>query len=346
MSTTFTKEKIQQLSKYIDSAKSIVITAHKSPDGDSIGSSLGMYHYLKKLGKHVTVCHPDIAPSFLHWMDGIADILTLESHADQVKKLLQESDLIFCLDYNHPSRTGKMEELLVAAQGSKIIVDHHRDPDTNFCTLLFSDITICSTCQMVFELIEASGNSRLIDEKIGTQIYTGIVTDTGSFRFASTTDRTHEIVAELLKIGVKNWLVHENLFDSNSLNKLKMVSYALLEKLVIIKEFNIAYVWLTQEEEKRFEIVKGDTEGLVNQILGIDGIKMSAFFKESDHIIKISFRSKGAIPVNTLANQHFEGGGHLNAAGGKYVGNIQDAIQKFVTNLPNFVEVNKALFDE
>ena len=344
--STFTKEKIAQLNQFISSANNIVITAHKSPDGDSVGSSLAMFHYLKKLNKSVTICHPDVAPSFLHWMEGTSDILTLENNNEEVKKLIKEADLIFCLDYNHPSRTGRMEDILVAAKAPKIIVDHHRVPDTKFCTLLFSDISICSTCQMVYELIEATGNVNLIDSQIGTPIYTGIVTDTGSFRFSSTTERTHQIVSQLLKIGVKNWEVHENLFDSNSLNKLKMVSYALLEKLVIIKEFNVAYVWITQEEEKRFEIVKGDTEGLVNQILGIDGIKMSGFFKESDQIIKISFRSKGSIPVNIFANEHFEGGGHLNAAGGKYVGNIQAAIEKFVTNLPKFVEVNKALFNE
>jgi len=342
--TTFSKEKINQLDQFLANAKTIVITAHKSPDGDSIGCSLGLYHYLKKLNKNVVVCHPDKAPSFLLWMEGANDILTLENNTDEVKSLIANADLIFCLDYNHPSRTGRMEELLVGAKGKKVIVDHHRDPDIIFADLLFSDISICSTAQMIYELIEARDDLRTIDAQIGTPLYTGIVTDTGSFRFSSVKPKTHEIVADLLRRGVKNAEVHENLFDSNSLNKLRMVSYALLEKLVILDEYKVAYVWLTQEEEKRFDIVKGDTEGLVNQILAIDGIKMSGFFKESEQIIKISFRSKGEIPVNTFCKEYFEGGGHLNAAGGKHVGNINDAIKKFVTKLPKFVQDNKALF--
>jgi len=345
MTNTFSQEKITQLDQFLANAKSIVITAHKSPDGDSVGCSLALYHYLKKLNKNVVVCHPDIAPSFLFWLDGSKDILTLENHTAEVKSFIANADLIFCLDYNHPNRTGRMEDLLVAAKGKKVIIDHHRDPDIAFADLLFSDTSICSTCQMIYQLIEARNDLRTIDTQIGTPIYCGIVTDTGSFRFSSTSSQTHEIVADLLKRGVKNAVIHESLFDSNSLNKLKMVSYALLEKLVILEKYKIAYVWLTAEEEKRFDIVKGDTEGLVNQILAIDGIKMSGFFKESDQIIKISFRSKGQIPVNLFCKEHFEGGGHLNAASGKYVGNIQDAIKKFVTNLPKFVEVNKALFE-
>jgi bifunctional oligoribonuclease and PAP phosphatase NrnA len=344
MNLIFSADKIKQLDTLLAGANSIVITAHKSPDGDSIGSSMALFHFLRKLGKNVVVCHPDVAPSFLHWIEGIREILTLDNNSAQVKELIAGADLIFCLDYNHPSRTGRMEELLVAAKGKKVIIDHHRDPDQAFATLLFSDIETCSTSQLIYELIEARNETHLIDEQVGTPIYCGMVTDTGSFRFSSTRSDTHRIVAELLKKGVKNWQVHENLFDTNSLNKIRLVSYALLEKLVILPEYKTAYIWLTDEEEKRFDVIKGDTEGLVNQALGIEGIRMAGFFKESEQLIKISFRSKGEIPVNQLCKTYFEGGGHLNASGGKYVGNIKDAIQKFVTNLPNFVQEHKALF--
>ncbi|MBI3134678.1 MAG: DHH family phosphoesterase [Bacteroidetes bacterium] len=334
-----------ELVRLMSRAKSIVITSHKSPDGDSMGCSLGLFHFLLKQGYPVTVCHPDMAPSFLHWMPGSEHIVLLESEPEKAKKLLENADLIFCLDYHHPSRTGKMEELLVASKAGKIIIDHHRDPDQEFATLLFSDITASSTSQLIYDFIEALDRLDLIDEKSGTCIYTGLVTDTGSFRFSATSARTHHIAGDLINRGIKTWQVHENLFDTNSLNKLKMVSYALLEKLVILPEYKTAYIWLTRKEEERFQVIKGDTEGLVNQVLSIEGIRLAGFFKEADQIIKISFRSKGEIPANQLCKMHFEGGGHLNASGGKYVGKIEDAVQKFVTILPNFVEENKALFE-
>lgn len=345
MTTVFTAPKMADLDKYLHDAGSIIITSHKSPDGDSMGCSLGLFHFLKKQGYPVTVCHPDVAPSFLHWMPGSDEILLLESEPERVKELLDKADLIFCLDYHHPSRTGKMEELLVASHAKKVIIDHHRDPDPEFATLLFSDISSSSTSQLIYDLIESMGKLDLIDEKSGKCLYTGLVTDTGSFRFSATSARTHHIAGDLINRGIKTWQVHESLFDTNSLNKLKLVSYALLEKLVILPEYKTAYIWLTRKEEERFNVIKGDTEGLVNQVLSIEGVKLAGFFKESDQIIKISFRSKGEIPTNQLSKAHFEGGGHLNASGGKYVGKIEDAVRKFVTILPNFVEENKALFE-
>lgn len=345
MTSVYTSEKIKQLEQLLAAAKQIVITSHRSPDGDSMGCSLGLYHFLKKQGFTVVVCHPDVSPSFLHWMPGMNEILLLENEPDKVKSLFDKADLIFCLDYHHPNRTGKMEDLLVQSKAAKVIIDHHRDPDEAFATLLFSDIKASSTSQLIYDLIESLNKLDLIDELSGSCIYTGIVTDTGSFRFAATSARTHHVAGDLISRGIRSWEIHENLFDTNSLNKLKLVSYALLEKLVIIPEYKTAYVWLTQAEEDRFQIVKGDTEGLVNQVLSIAGIRLAGFFKESDHIIKISFRSKGEIPTNLLCKQHFEGGGHLNASGGKFVGKVEDAIHKFVTNLPNFVEENKACFE-
>lgn len=345
MTTIFTETKIASLVQALNQAKSIVITSHKSPDGDSMGCSLGLFHFLSRQGYPVSVCHPDIAPAFLKWMPGADQVVLLEREPDKAKDLLARADVLFCLDYHHPSRTGKMEELLVAAQGMKVIIDHHRDPDQEFATLLFSDIAASSTSQLIYDLIESMGKLDLIDAKSGECLYTGLVTDTGSFRFSATSERTHHIAGDLIKRGIKTWEVHEKLFDTNSLNKLKLVSYALLEKLVILPEYKTAYIWITQKEEERFHVIKGDTEGLVNQVLSIEGVRLAGFFKESDQIIKISFRSKGEIPTNLLCKEHFEGGGHLNASGGKYVGKIEDAVQKFVTILPNFVEANKALFE-
>lgn len=345
MTKVFTTELISEVDKLIREARSIVITSHKAPDGDSMGCSLGLYHFLKKQGYPVTVCHPDIAPSFLHWMPGSDEIKLLEKSGDEVKKLLAEADLIFCLDYHHPSRTGKMEDLLIKSQAKKVIIDHHRDPDREFATILFSDITASSTSQLIYDFIEAQHKLEFVDETSGACMYTGIVTDTGSFRFSSTSARTHIIASKLIEKGVKTWEVHENLFDANSLNKIRLVSYAMLEKLVIMPEYKAAYVSLTEEEQSRFDIIKGDTEGLVNEVLSIKGVQLAGFFKESEQIIKISFRSKGSIPVNELCREHFEGGGHLNASGGKFVGKIDDALHKFVTILPSFVEQNKSAFE-
>lgn len=342
---TFSKDKAEQFLNWIAEAGSIVITAHKSPDGDSIGCSLGLYHYLTKKGYSVTICHPDPAPSFLHWMDGFDKIITLEENEEEVKQKMRDAGLIFCLDYNGSGRIGKMEELLLASNANKIMIDHHRDPDENLCELMFSDFNICSTSQMIFELIDACGDVDLIDEKIGTPLYCGIVTDTGSFRFSSTTAKTHEVAAVLITKGVKHWKVHENVFDSGSLDRLRMWSYALLEKLIVLQEFKTAYISITEAEEERFNAIKGDTEGLVNQALGIEGVKMAVFFKESEGLIKLSFRSKDSIPVNELASNHFSGGGHLNASGGKFLGKMDDAIKKFEDVLTRFYEQNKSHFE-
>lgn len=341
---TITPQKIDQFKALVENAKHIIITAHKSPDGDSIGSSLGLYHYLKKKGKEVFVCHPDPAPDFLHWMMGQECILNLEENEAELNAHFEKADLIYCLDYNSSSRIGQMEKPLNDSKAQKVMIDHHRDPEPDFCQIQFSDIEASSTSQLIFELIEACGEVDLIDETIGTPLYCGIVTDTGSFRFSSTSPKTHHIAATLIIKGVKHWEVHENVYDTNSLDKIQLVSFALLEKLVVDRENQTAYISLSNAEQERFSATKGDTEGLVNQALSIQGIKMAAFFKESDGIVKISFRSKGSIPVNELSKQNFSGGGHLNAAGGKFVGNLDAAIQKFVTILPKFVEENRELF--
>lgn len=337
-------ENIDQLLKSIKEAKNIVITAHKSPDGDSIGSSLGLYHFLTQFDAEVNVCHPDIAPHFLHWMPGFDKVIALEDNEEKVSSLMQEADLIFCLDYNSPSRIGHLEKHLTKSSAKKVMVDHHRDPDMEFCDIVFSDITSCSTAQLIYEIIVETGNEKKMNSDIATALYTGIVTDTGSFRFSSTLPKTHNIVAKLMGTGFNHSLVHEQIYDANSLDRIRLTSFAMLEKLEILHEGMISYISLTKAEQERFKAGKGDTEGLVNQALGIQGVRMAVFLKESDGIIKMSFRSKGVIPVSDLAKNNFSGGGHLNASGGKFVGNIDNAISKLVTILPNFVKENKELF--
>lgn len=326
----------KQIVSEIREAKHIVITSHKGPDGDSIGCSLGLYYFIKKLNRKVSVCHPDMAPEFLQWLHGSEEIISFENDPQNVQHLLSEADLIFCLDYNSPERVGKeMSELLLAAKGKKVMIDHHPYP-ADFCQIVVSDTACCSTSQLIFELIDQSVNVDKLDENIGTPLYLGIMTDTGSFRFPSVTSRTHEVISILLKAGVKHSDVHEKVYDSNTLDRLQLRGFAVAEKFEKIPGLPVALISLTKEELERFHYKKGDTEGLVNVALSVDGIKAAAFFVERDGEVKISFRSKGEYFVNELAMQHFSGGGHKYAAGGMSLDSLNDTIIRFKKLVPEF----------
>lgn len=323
----------------ITNAHSIVITAHRSPDGDSIGSSMALYHLLRKWQKNVTVVHPDPAPEFLHWVPSQEVIIDFENQAEKASELLLAADLIFCLDYNEPSRVGKdMQEVLVQSKAVKVMIDHHLHP-ADFCDFTLSEISACSTCELLFQWLKAIQKENEIDAVIGQCLYLGIMTDTGSFRFPSVSSGTHEIAAFLIEKGVKHFEIHEAVFDTNTIDRIRLKGYALSEKLVLIPGIPVAYASLSEEELDRFNYQKGDTEGLVNQILGIQGIKMAVFFAEKDGKVKISFRSKGEYVVNQLANDHFEGGGHAYASGGISFVSLDETIAKFVTNVKNYVPV-------
>ncbi|MBP6271834.1 MAG: bifunctional oligoribonuclease/PAP phosphatase NrnA [Fluviicola sp.] len=323
----------------ISNAHAIVITAHKSPDGDSIGSSMALFHLLQKWNKNVSVVHPDPAPEFLHWVPNQEVIVDFENQAEKATELLQAADLIFCLDYNEPSRVGKdMQEVLVQSNAIKVMIDHHLHP-ADFCDFTLSETSACSTCELLFQWLKAIQRENDIDDTIGKCLYLGIMTDTGSFRFPSVSSGTHEIAAFLIEKGVKHFEIHEAVFDTNTIDRIRLKGYALSEKLVLIPGIPVAYASLSEEELHRFNYQKGDTEGLVNQILGIQGIKMAVFFAEKDGKVKISFRSKGEYVVNQLANDHFEGGGHAYASGGISFVSLDETIAKFVTNVKNYIPV-------
>jgi phosphoesterase RecJ-like protein len=325
----------------IKASSSIIITAHKSPDGDSIGSSLGLFHFIKKLGKKVSICHPDPSPDYLNWLEGVDQILTMTNENLIIENLFQEADLVFCLDYNATDRVGDgMQVLLEQFSGKKIMIDHHLNPQ-DFAFITVSETSVCSTSQLIVELIEQSGNGEMLDELIGTPLYLGILTDTGSFRFPSVQPRTHELLANLLRSGVKHYLVHENLNDNNTVGRLKLQGYAMSEKLELLSDYNVAIISLTQEELDRYDYQKGDTEGLVNIALSIKGMKAAMFFSEKDGIIKISFRSKGQDnPVNVLASEHFSGGGHANASGGMSELSMEDTLIKIKGLIPSYFSHN------
>ena len=318
----------------------IVITAHKSPDGDSIGSSLALYHFLKKFFEDVIVIHPDPAPDFLHWVPGQERIIAFEEKTIEAIVHLEEADIIFCLDYNHPSRVGDLMQVPLENSGAaKIMIDHHLHP-ADFCDFTISETETCSTAQLIYQWIVDLSKKEFIDPIIGTCIYLGIMTDTGSFRFPSVKPETHRIIADLLELGVVHSDIHEAVYDSNTLDRIRLKGYALSEKLVCLTDCPVAYASLTDEEMKRFNAQKGDTEGLVNQILGIQGIKMAVFFSEKEGKIKISFRSKGNFYVNELASTHFNGGGHAYASGGVSEESMEATINKFVTKVKDFIPVS------
>ncbi len=320
----------------IEKANNIVITSHRSPDGDSIGSSMGLYFFIEKLGKKATLCHPDKCPDFIEWAKNGVVIHDFENEPELVQQKMDEADLIFCLDYNGASRLGRdMEPVLENAKGTKVMIDHHLHPD-DFVDIAVSQPDVCSTSQLIYELIESSGKIDLLDTKIGTPIYLGIMTDTGSFRYSSLTARTHEILAMLLKNGVQHSEIHEATFDNNRIDKMKLRAHIIAERLEIVPEWNVAIISVTENVLERFNFIKGDTEGLVNVALSMEGVEAAVFFREDKDMVKISFRSKGGLAVNTIANDYFNGGGHKNAAGGASFTSLEDAINKFKEVAPKY----------
>jgi len=328
----------QQIEAEIQAAEHIVITAHKSADGDSIGSSLGLLYFIEKLGKKAVVCHPDKAPDFLYWLDTSAIVL-MDEYPEAVTAQMKKADLIFCLDYNATSRVGPaMQTLLEEATGKKIMIDHHLEPE-DFPVLSVSETTASSTAQLIVDLIEQSGHLALLDEKIGTPLYVGILTDTGVFKFNSVKPHTHEVLAKLLAAGVKHDLIHQNLNDTNTESRLRLQGYAMSEKMEILYDYNVAIISLAKEELAKYNYQKGDTDNLANTLLSIRGMKAAIVFKEKDGIMKISFRSKGAEnPVNVLAKEHFDGGGHANAAGGMSDLTVRETLEKIKGLIPQYFQ--------
>jgi bifunctional oligoribonuclease and PAP phosphatase NrnA len=328
----------QQIEAEIKAASNIIITSHKSADGDSIGSSLGLLHFIEKLGQTATVCHPDPAPKFLDWLDTSVFLLMTEQ-PEEVAAAFDAADLVFCLDYNATSRVGpEMQALLEAATCKTVMIDHHLNPE-EFPTLTVSETTASSTSELIVELIEQSGNGYLLDEKIGTPLYLGIMTDTGSFRYAAVKPRTHEILAKLLAAGVAHHLVHELYSDTNSESRLRLQGFAMCEKLEVLDDYMVAIISLTKEELAKYNYKKGDTDSLANQALSIKGMRVAIVFTERDGIMKMSFRSKGENPVNVLAAEHFDGGGHAKASGGMSELTVTETLDKIKRLVPEYFSV-------
>lgn len=332
-----TKTEIAEIKNLLSTPKRIVIVPHKNPDGDAMGSTLGLMHYLKQYNHEAIVIAPNDYPDFLKWLPGDDTVLNFEMNAKKATRLIGDADVIFTLDFNAFHRTGQMEIPLSNANALKILIDHHQEPD-DFATYMYSDVNICSTCQMVYHFIEMLEDTERIEAAIATCLYTGIMTDTGSFRFPSTTSTTHRVIADLIDKGAQNAQIHNNIYDTNSYNKLQLLGCA-LNNLKVLPEYHTAYITLSQEELNTYNFKKGDTEGVVNYGLSVDGIKFAAIFIENqaEGIVKISLRSKGKFDVNRLARLHFNGGGHVNAAGGRSTLSLEDTIEAFTNILPDYI---------
>ncbi|WP_031425695.1 DHH family phosphoesterase [Flavimarina sp. Hel_I_48] len=330
------QEQINQLKDLLSAPKKIVIVPHKNPDGDAMGSTLALYQYLKKDGHDATVVSPNDYPQFLKWLPFEEKVVKFDQQNAIAVQLIKNAEIIFTLDFNHLSRTGDMEQALKDATADFVMIDHHQQPD-NYATVTYSDVHVCATCQMVyhtFEMLDATGS---IDVDMATCLYTGIMTDTGSFRFRSTSSRTHRVIANLIDKGADNAFIHQQIYDANSPKRMQLLGSA-LNNLRVLPEFKAAYITLSQEELDAHNYEKGDTEGFVNYALSLQDTRLAMIFIENkqEGIIKISLRSEGDFSVNEMAREHFHGGGHINAAGGRSDRSMADTVDYFISILPQY----------
>ncbi|MBT8289210.1 MAG: bifunctional oligoribonuclease/PAP phosphatase NrnA [Muriicola sp.] len=324
---------VRALEALLSTPQKIAIIPHKNPDGDAIGAALGLHHYLVKKGHSSVVISPNDYPEFLKWMPGTGNVIIYEKQNAQAKELIATSTLIFTVDFNDLGRIGQMKEVLEETDTTFVMVDHHQSP-ANYASVMYSDTSMSSTCEMIFHMIKALGGGNEINSEIADCLYAGILTDTGSFKYAATTSETHRVVAALIDKGARNSEIHREIFDTNTPSRLHLLGCA-LNNLVILPEYSTAYITLSQEELDKNDFKKGDTEGFVNYGLTLAGIRMAVIFIENrdEGIIKISFRSEGNFSVNEFARSYFEGGGHTNAAGGKSTRSMKETVTYFRTLL-------------
>jgi phosphoesterase RecJ-like protein len=318
--------------KLLRNAQKIALVTHWSPDGDAMGSLLALYHFLVAEGHSVSAIVPNSYPDFLTWLPGNNRVINFSLSEKKATRALETADLIFTLDFNSYKRLEKLGQVLEKSVAPKVLIDHHQQPE-NYASYYYTDVKACSTCELVYDLIVAVGAAKRIDKRIAACLYTGIMTDTGSFRYPVVTFRTHQIVSELLKTGIKPSDIHSEVYDNYSINRMKLLGYALNEKLRIIDGYPVAYFTLSEKELNRFHYRKGDTEGLVNYPFSIRGIRLCALFNENEGVVKVSLRSKGNLDVNKFAREFFNGGGHVNAAGGKGTGSLAEVEEKFINSV-------------
>jgi len=329
---------IQEIKQLLTQGKKIVITSHTNPDGDAIGSSLAMYHYLKKLGNDVNMMVPNNFPDYYNWLPDSDKIVIYEKQSKYSQKLLKEAEIVFALDYNAINRLGALAEIVKTTTCTRILIDHHIDPERESFKHCFSTTETSSTGELVYEFIRALDNEDLIDKKMGEAIYTGIVTDTGSFSFSCNRPETYDITSKLVSIGVDAQKIHKLIYDTFSENRLRLLGFAISSRMIVWNEYHAALIYLTKADLSKFNYQVGDTEGLVNYPLSMSDVNMSVLITEKDNQLRLSFRSKGSFSVNEFCRKHFNGGGHRNAAGGKTTESIEELITRLKELLEDYKE--------
>ena len=333
------------IKELISQSKKIIITCHANPDGDAIGSSLAMYHYLKKKELEVYVIVPNRFPSFLSWLPGNEEIIFYNESKIRSKSLIKEADLIFCLDFNTLKRLEGLRSPVEKSEAKKILIDHHLQPNREQFDYIRSRTTTSSTAELIYEFIFEMGDQALLNKEIAECIYTGIITDTGSFSFACNHESTYLVTAALINLGVDGEYIHRLVYDTYSEDRMRLLGYSLSNKLIILKELHTAYICLSKEDLNRFNYQVGDTEGLVNYALSIKGVHLAILITERDSFIRLSFRSKGSFSVNELASKYFKGGGHRNAAGGNSYISMDKTIEKLEKLLEYYKDDLKRAMD-
>jgi phosphoesterase RecJ-like protein len=326
--TAFMKP-IEEIFPLLDQPRNIVITTHQKPDADAMGASLAMKNFLVQLGHTVTVISPTNWASWVDWMPGAREVIDYELQKEKAHAMLDKAEWLFCLDFNDFDRTKSMQEKLKQMQCTKILIDHHQQPDEASFDYGISDVKKSSTCEMVYDFIIASGHSDKINEEVSECIYAGVIGDTGSFRFPSTHAGVHSLVADLKSRGLNHEQVHQELFDNFLENRLRFIGHVLLHRMEVFYEYNTVLIAIPKSDLLKFNIKTGDTEGLVNYPQTIQGIKLVAIVIDRDEERKWSFRSKGNFDCNTFARKYFNGGGHFNASGGRSLDSLEMTVKKF-----------------
>ncbi len=338
LSKIIAEDLISRLSEAIAVKEDIVITCHSGPDGDAIGSSLALCHYLRRLGKRTQVVVPDSFPQFLSWMPGAAEIVVFGSEPERARELFDRADLVFALDLNASHRLGRLEQVFVHSTAPKIVIDHHPHPE-GFAQLVISYPEMSSTAEMIFRLICRMGHFEHVTLQCAQCIYTGMMTDTGNFSYHSNHPELYYIIGGLLKLGIDKDDIYQKVYYTYTHERLKLYTYSLYRKLKLYPKYRTAAIVLSREDLARFDYQPGDTEGIVNVPLSIQGVVLSVLMREEADRVKISFRSRGAFPVNRLAAELFEGGGHLNAAGAESRLSLHETLKLFKKALPAWNEL-------
>ncbi|NLE35260.1 MAG: bifunctional oligoribonuclease/PAP phosphatase NrnA [Bacteroidales bacterium] len=325
----------KELKKLISEAGHILLICHINPDGDAIGAMLAMRRWIMSQGKDATMISPNALQKFLLWMKDVDKVLDFHHNPGEGGRLINEADLIIMVDFNTTSRMGKAEQLVISSDARKVMIDHHPDPGT-FADLIISDVSRSSTSELVYFLVNGMEGTEFSDSDFITAVYVGIITDTGNFEHGYYTGDTMRTVGHLLDMGVDKERIHDHIFSNFSADRIRLKGFALHSRMVVHPELHTAYIWLTKEDLERFRHMKGDTEGFANVLLTMQGIVLSVLFVERTGFVKMSLRSKGSFNANELSRKCFNGGGHLNAAGGEMKGTIHEVVNHFENTLPSF----------